>query len=108
MRIQDPRDLGEMQRIRRPLDHSCPAVTLPDTPTPIPNRGRSTTAKDQHLMSISEQLSRFFSSAKRGDRTKARSRRLLPRVEPLEGRAVLATIATPPIFQNPFMAPNNF
>jgi hypothetical protein len=42
------------------------------------------------------------------DRAERRSRRALPRVERLEGREVPSTIATPPIFQNPFMAPNNF
>ncbi len=59
-------------------------------------------------MSALDQLSRYLPSAKRGDRAKPRSRRVLPRIEPLEGRAVPAAIATPPIFQNPFMAPNNF
>jgi hypothetical protein len=59
-------------------------------------------------MSVLGQLSRYLPSAKRGDRAKTRSRQVLPRIEPLEGRAVPAPIPTPPIFQNPFMAPNNF
>src|SRR5262249_35087734 len=42
------------------------------------------------------------------DSNKARSRRALLRVECLEERTVLDAIPTPAIFQNPFMAPNNF
>src|SRR5260370_15885511 len=59
-------------------------------------------------MSILNRLSRHLPAAGRGDRTEPRSRLVRPRIEPLEGRAVPAAIATPPIFQNPFMAPNNF
>jgi hypothetical protein len=59
-------------------------------------------------MSTLGQLRRYRASAKRGDPAKPRSRRVVPRIETLEGRAVPTAIATPPIFQNPFMAPNNF
>jgi hypothetical protein len=59
-------------------------------------------------MSIFAQLSRYRHSARRDHRARSLARRVLPRVEHLEGRAVMAAIATPPIFQNPFMAPNNF
>ena len=58
-------------------------------------------------MSVLDRLSRYLSSPKRGDRAKTRSRQVRPRIESLEGRAVPTAIATPPIFQNPFMAPNN-
>jgi hypothetical protein len=59
-------------------------------------------------MNVLAQLSRYLPPARRRHRSVPLSRRVLPRVEPLEGRAVMAAIATPPIFQNPFMAPNNF
>jgi hypothetical protein len=42
------------------------------------------------------------------NRAGARVRSIRVGVEPLEKREVLSAIATPPIYQNPFMAPNNF
>jgi hypothetical protein len=42
------------------------------------------------------------------DRAAARARSIRLGVEPMEKREVLSAIATPPIYQNPFMAPNNF
>ena len=41
-------------------------------------------------------------------RSGSHSRRVVLQVERLESREVLSAIATPPIYQNPFMAPNNF
>jgi hypothetical protein len=42
------------------------------------------------------------------DRAGARQRPIRLHVQPLEKREVLSAIATPPVYQNPFMAPNNF
>jgi hypothetical protein len=53
-------------------------------------------------------LKRSLRSARFGDRTTSRSKKALLRVEPLEERTVLDAVPTPAIFQNPFMAPNNF
>src|SRR5262249_56097985 len=38
----------------------------------------------------------------------SRWRRLRPGVERLEKREVMSAIPAPPVYQNPFMAPNNF
>src|SRR3954471_4678932 len=59
-------------------------------------------------MSVSDRLSRYLPSVKRGVRAKPRSRQVLPRIELLEGRAVPAAIATPPLSQDPLLAPNDF
>ena len=59
-------------------------------------------------MVIWNPLNRCFSRARRSAGTRSRPRRVDLRVEPLETRAVPSTIPTPPIYQNPYMAPNNF
>src|SRR5271165_5311652 len=48
------------------------------------------------------------SCAGRSDCGESRSRRLRPGVEPLEQREVMSAIPSPPVYQNPFMAPNNY
>ena len=48
------------------------------------------------------------SGAGRSDRGGSRSRRLRPGVERLEKREVMSAIPAPPVYQNPYMAPNNF
>ena len=58
-------------------------------------------------MSVLDQFNRHLPSAKRGDRANARSRKALPRIEPLEGRRNCPTaIATSPIGHNRFAVPN--
>ena len=48
------------------------------------------------------------SGAERSDCGGSRSRRLRPGVERLEQREVMSAIPAPPVYQNPFMAPNNY
>jgi hypothetical protein len=60
------------------------------------------------LVTVLNQLKRHLSWAGLLDRTKSRPRQALLRVERLEDRTVPDAVPTPPIFQNPFMAPNNF
>jgi hypothetical protein len=55
-----------------------------------------------------DSLKRCFGWARFSDRTGSRSKKALLRVERLEERTVLDAVPTPAIFQNPFMAPNNF
>jgi hypothetical protein len=59
-------------------------------------------------MAILNLLRRYCSRDRETARSKSRSRRVYPGVELLETRTVPTAIATPPIYQNPFMAPNNF
>ncbi len=59
-------------------------------------------------MAILNRLKRHGFAVRSSDRAKARSRRAVLRIEPLEKREVMSAIATPPIYQNPYMAPNNF
>jgi hypothetical protein len=59
-------------------------------------------------MAILNSLTRFLSRARVSGRPKPRPRRVYLGVEPLETRALLSGIPTPSIYQNPFMAPNNF
>ena len=58
-------------------------------------------------MSILNRARRFFSVGS-STRRQPCTRQAHLRVERLETRDLPAPIATPPIFQNPFMAPNNF
>jgi hypothetical protein len=53
-------------------------------------------------------FNRYLSRARGSAGTKPRPRRVHLGVEPLEARALLSDIPTPPIYQNPHMAPNNF
>jgi hypothetical protein len=59
-------------------------------------------------MTMVNPLKRYFGWARFSDRTGSRSKKALLRVERLEERTVLDAVPTPPIFQNLFMAPNNF
>jgi hypothetical protein len=59
-------------------------------------------------MTAVNSLKRSFCSARFGDRTGSRSKQALLQVERLEERTVLDAVPTPAIYQNPFMAPNDF
>lgn len=55
-----------------------------------------------------QRFARRFLSTRPGRTPRPDRRRQVARVEGLERREVMAAIATPPIFQNPFMAANGF
>ena len=59
-------------------------------------------------MAILNLLKRYCPRARRSAGTRSRPRRVHLGVEPLETRAVPSGIPTPPVYQNPYMAPNNF
>jgi hypothetical protein len=59
-------------------------------------------------MTVVNPLKRYYGWTRVGNRTGARPTKALLRVERLEERTVLDALPTPLIFQNPFMAPNNF
>ena len=58
-------------------------------------------------MTFLSRLTRHGSPVGLIDRARSHSRRVLPCLERLEQRTVMTAIASPPVYQNPFMAPNN-
>ena len=58
-------------------------------------------------MTLLSRLTRHGSPVGLIDRARSHSRRVLPCLERLEQRTVMTAIASPPVYQNPFMAPNN-
>src|SRR5438128_998008 len=58
------------------------------------------------LMTVLSQLTGRHSQVRSNGRTRPRTACL--RVERLEERTLLDAVPPPPIYQNPFMAPNNF
>jgi hypothetical protein len=59
-------------------------------------------------MSILNMLTRSWVRGRRPAQCRRRAHSVLLSLEPLEQRTVPAPIPTPPIYQNPFMDPNNF
>src|SRR5262245_66068681 len=59
------------------------------------------------IMNLFNRMTRFLTPGSHAP-VPSRVRPVRLQVESLERREVPAAIATPPIFQNPFMAPNNF
>src|SRR5271166_5890900 len=64
--------------------------------------------KADRLMRSRQPSHHHGSGVGRSDRGGSRSRRLRPGVERLEQREVMSAIPAPPVYQNPFMAPNNY